>query len=150
AALERVDAIDGVGARVAEDDQRHVAIPAPAGLALPQDAADLERRRVGETADEHEVRPLALDQFERLASRVRAEDREAVAGQLPLEELPCSGLRFGQQQRLRRHGAEATAAPPTPPDVLSRESAPSYARRPVRTPTRRPASSTPSQSPHQI
>jgi hypothetical protein len=103
AAFEGVDAVDGVIAGVAEDDQRHVAVPATSGLALSQHAADLERRRVRETADEHEVRPLALHQLERLASAVRAEDREAVAHQVPLQELARSGLGLRQQQRLR-HG----------------------------------------------
>ena len=67
AALEGVHAVDRVGPRLAEHDHGHVAVPRAARLALAQHAADLERRRVREAADEHEVGPLALDQLERLA-----------------------------------------------------------------------------------
>src|SRR6185503_4864769 len=90
AALEGVHPVNRVRPGVAEDDQRDVAVPAAARLALSQDAADLERRCIWEAADQHEVGPLALDELQRLAARVRAEHREAVARQVRLQELACS------------------------------------------------------------
>ena len=98
-AREGVHSVDGVGPGLAEHDHRHVAIPRAPGLALPQHAAHLERRRIGQAAHEHEVGPLALHELQRFPARIGSQDREAVARQMPLQELPRPGLGLGEEQR---------------------------------------------------
>ena len=62
AARERTHAIHGVGVRVADDDDRDVREPAESRL----------------VAEQHEIRPRARRQLERLGAVVGAEDVETV------------------------------------------------------------------------
>src|SRR5215218_7998355 len=117
AALEGMDAVDGIGgARSSEDDHRHVTVPGPPGLTGPQHATHLKRRRIRQAADQHEVGALALDQFERFATGVSSEHREAVAREVPREELTRSRLGLREEQRLRH---ETTLSPAPRPRQMS-------------------------------
>src|SRR6185369_9298483 len=78
-ALERTHALDGVGAGRREDDDGHVSIPAPSGLALPQARTELRLAR------EHDVRSLSLCDVERLRAPPRLDDVEPVRGQVPAQ-----------------------------------------------------------------
>src|SRR3954449_7264544 len=123
AALERVHTVDRIRSRLAEDDHRDIAVPAAAWLALAQSPADVEAGGILEPAGEHEVRAHALGKVESQLLRRSAEDLEAVARQVTLEELPRSRLGLGEEQRAR-HAADASAAERTAPDVLFQAIAP--------------------------
>ncbi len=71
-ALERAHALHGIGARGGEHDHRNVAVPAAAGLPLAEPRAQLG------LAGEHDVRPRALGDVERLSAPARLDDVEAV------------------------------------------------------------------------
>ena len=102
AALERVHAVDRVGARspstITGTSRSHERPGSPSRRTRQTSSAGAS----GSSTDEHEVGPLALDQLERLAPAVRAEHGEAVARQVPLEETPVFPA------RPRRGAAPAT------------------------------------------
>ena len=85
-ALERTNAIDRVGTRLGDDDDRDVSIPGPTRLALAQSAAELRSRR------HDEIRAGALDEIQRLPVARRAQHLEAVVAQVLLEVFPTSLL----------------------------------------------------------
>ncbi len=87
AAVERAHAIDRIGVGLAHQDQRDVAVPGAAGLALAQASAELEACGVRERgAHEDEIRPRALGELERLAARACAHDLESILREMTLEE----------------------------------------------------------------
>ena len=94
-------AVDRVGACLAEDDHRDVAVPGASGLALAQAPADLRPSRVLEPAHEHEIGAHALGELERQLLSRSAQHLEAVTRQVSLEELPRSRLGLGEEQRPR-------------------------------------------------
>ena len=94
AAVERAHALDGVrGGR--EQDHGHVAVPRPPRLAAAKPQAEVE------LGEEHEVRPRALGELERLAPARRLEHVEAVVAELPVEVLARLGLRLGDEDCAR-------------------------------------------------
>ena len=100
AAIERADAVDGVGLAAAEDDHRHLAIPRAPGLAFAKAAAQLGRR-------ENERRLQTFHELQRLPLCLGAEHVEAVVCEVALEELPGRRLRLGEQHGV--HSGEGTA-----------------------------------------
>src|SRR6266487_2246330 len=98
AAVERSHAVDRVRLRLAEDDDRDVAVTR---------AACVQRSRVPE---QDEIR-----------SSLGVDDVEAVVRQVALEKATRVGLRFGEKQR-GRHAIDGNAGVAVTPDVLSRES----------------------------
>jgi hypothetical protein len=64
---------------------------------------------------------LCLDELKRLSGPVVREDFESVARELLGEELPARLLVLDDQDRLPRHGAEASTEPSAAPNVLSAE-----------------------------
>src|SRR5438270_1433836 len=117
AALERPHAVDGVGLGPSDHDQRDLAVPRPALL------------EGGGVPEEDEVGARPLRELERLAARGRAEDVEAVVGQVTLEKAPSRGLRLGDEDGIR-HTRDATGAPPPQLDVLCRDSATNHEQLP--------------------
>ena len=110
--LERTHPRDCVRARLSEEDHRHIAIPAAAGLSLAQAAAEL---RLG---GDHDVRSGTLGEVERPRAPRRFEHPEAVAAQVPLQVAPRLRLGLGEKDGARLHDVEARAARVPPPDVL--------------------------------
>ena len=78
AAVERTNALDRVGGRC-EDYDRHVPVPAPAGLAAAKPQTEVE------LAEEDEIRTSALHELESLAPAGGSENVEIVVAQLPAE-----------------------------------------------------------------
>ena len=104
-ALEGADAIDeGVALLRAEQDDRDVAVPGAAGLALPEPETQLE------LGEEDEIRTQALGQVERLAGGDRRHNLEAVLDELALEEPTGRALGLGDDQG----GCHSPTVAPTP------------------------------------
>ena len=93
AALERAHALDGVGACVREHDHRDVAVPATAGLALPQPRAELGLAR------EHDVGRDRSTMSSACAAPPRLEHVEAVRAQVPLQVPRLVRVGIGQEKR---------------------------------------------------
>src|SRR3954466_14395695 len=98
-ALERVHTVDLIRSRLVQVHHRDIAVPAAARLALAQSPADVEAGGILERAGEHEGRAHALGKVESQLLRRSAEDLEAVARQVTLEELLSSRLGLGEEQR---------------------------------------------------
>ena len=111
--LERPHPCHRVGSGLGEEDHRHIAIPAPARLSLPQAATEL---RLG---GDHDVRRRPLRKIERPGAPRRLEHAEAVVAQVPLQVAPRLRLGLGEEDGARRHDAEARAVSGRPPDVHS-------------------------------
>ena len=91
-ALEGPHALDGIGARGREHDHRDVPVPAAPGLALAQPRAELG------LAGEHDVRPDALGDVERLRAPARLDDVEAVRAQVALEIARLVRVGVGEEE----------------------------------------------------
>jgi len=78
ATLERLHALDRVGLDAAEHDHRHLAVPAPSGLALAQAAAELGGGGIGKlVSDQDEIGRGLLGQAQRLVAGTGPDDGEA-------------------------------------------------------------------------
>ena len=123
ATVERSHPVDGVGVGLAHEDERNVAVPGAAGLALAQAPAELEACGVRERgAHEDEIRPRTLGELERLAARTCAHDLEPVLRELTFEEPARCVLRLGEKEG-RGHSREANIGFRGGRDVLSRNCA---------------------------
>ena len=113
AAVEGAHAVDRVGPLRCEQDHGHLPVPAAAGLAGAQAAAQLE------LGQQDEVRPSAFRQGEGVAVHPRLHDVEAVVAEVTLEKPSRDVLGLCQQQRVAHaddasHGARRIASCPLP------------------------------------
>ena len=94
AAVERPHALDGIG-RGREQDHGDVPVPRPSRLAPSKAQAQVE------LGEQHDVRPDALRELERLAPPSGPEHVEPVVAKVATEILACLRLGLGDQDGAR-------------------------------------------------
>jgi len=110
-ALEGADALDRIGTRGCEHDDRDVPVPAPTWLAFAEAGTQLRLTR------EDDVRPRALGDIESLRTPPCLDDVEPIRAQVALEISRPGGIGIGKEKGCT-HSSNGRAMDEPPPDVL--------------------------------